>query len=454
MNLKNNLYNFRNEPLKRFLRIAVVLCCFSTTLLAQYTLDTLNVPPVNYPKLQALNNVDLFYYGKNKVYKSEDAGNTWEEAIADIHLQTQADAEVTSIHFLDKNTWWVVLVKYDGDFIQSNSYLYKTEDAGQSFELIHNGPDDNTVPFCAAYFNNVYFKNELEGWLLGYNLVQHTTDGGQTWTDQYNFQGLNAGDRQVSRIKDVDGTTMYLVGLGSWIAKSEDGGNTWTDIHYYDGENISYDYYMNSIDFKDLNTAYIAVADTSNDGLIKTTTNGGQSWEDLFTYYIHGNNDISVEENGTIWIAAGDYCNNSGCFESSGLLYSADGGESWDALIDTDEDNAFNYIQWLTPSYGFVLRKYGALYRINNTTTDTQTQDRPKNELSLYPNPTKDHINIQSNQEVESIKLLNLSGKVLLHKTIKTTAYRLSLTNHQKGMYLLQLTYSSGSKEHRQIVIQ
>ena len=208
------------------------------------------------------------------------------------------------------------------------------------------------------------------------------------------------------------------------------------------------------MDFKDSNTGYIATSGTSEDGLIKTTTNGGQTWEDTYTYYVHGNNGISVENNGTIWIAAGDYCNSSGCFESSGLLYSEDNGASWDALIDNDEDNAFQKIQWLTPSYGFVTRKYGDLYRINNITTNTKQEELTNHQLSIFPNPTKDLINIQSNQELENIKLLDLSGRVLLDKTIESTAYQLSLKDYQKGMYFIQLVFPNGITEQKQIVVQ
>lgn len=454
MSLRNRLYsvvNFFKAPLA----VAVLFCFCSSNLVAQYTLDTLNVPTVNYPKLFALNNTDLFYYGEDKVYKSENAGNTWEEVTTDIHLKTQADANVSSIYFMDKNNWWVILVNYDtDDWIQSNSYLYKTEDAGQTFQHIHTGPDDNTIPFYGAYFTRVYFKNQLEGWLYGYNLVQHTDDGGQTWTNQLNFQGLNAGDRQVVQIKSIDDSTMFLVGFGSWISKSEDGGKTWTDINYYDGQNIGYDYYMKSMDFKDSNTGYIATSGTSEDGLIKTTTNGGQTWEDTYTYYVHGNNGISVENNGTIWIAAGDYCNSSGCFESSGLLYSEDNGASWDALIDNDEDNAFQKIQWLTPSYGFVTRKYGDLYRINNITTNTKQEELTNHQLSIFPNPTKDRIGIQSDQKVESIKLIDLSGRVLFNKTIQTTTYNLDLNTYPKGTFILEVQYSSGLKGLKRIIKQ
>jgi photosystem II stability/assembly factor-like uncharacterized protein len=454
MSPKNNHFgisSFFQAPLA----LVLLFNFFSSGLFAQYTLDTLNVPIVDYPKLFALNNTDLFYYGENKVYKTENAGNTWEEVTTDIHLKTQADANVSSIYFMDKNNWWVILVNHDtDDWIQSNSYLYKTEDAGQTFQHIHTGPDDNTIPFCGASFSKLYFKNELEGWLYGYNLVQHTEDGGQTWIDQLNFQGLNPGDRQVVQIKSIDDSTMFLVGFGSWISKSEDGGKTWTDINYYDGQNIGYDYYMTSMDFKDSNTGYIATSGTSEDGLIKTTTNGGQTWEDMYTYYVHGNNGISIENNGTIWIAAGDYCNSSGCFESSGLLYSEDNGASWDALIDNDEDNAFQKIQWLTPSYGFVTRKYGDLYRINNITTNTKQEELTNHQLSIFPNPTKDLINIQSNQELESIKLLDLSGRVLLDKTIESTAYQLSLKDYQKGMYFIQLVFPNGITEQKQIVVQ
>jgi hypothetical protein len=73
--------------------------------------------------------------------------------------------------------------------------------------------------------------------------------------------------------------------------------------------------------------------------------------------------------------------------------------------------------------------------------------------IEVYPNPAKDYLNI-SFQAVESISLtiLNAQGQVvqLFEKVI--SGEKLQLNNFAKGMYVIQINSSYGTKIERLII--
>ncbi|PCJ66483.1 MAG: hypothetical protein COA58_06815 [Bacteroidetes bacterium] len=61
--------------------------------------------------------------------------------------------------------------------------------------------------------------------------------------------------------------------------------------------------------------------------------------------------------------------------------------------------------------------------------------------ISIYPNPTSSVINISSPYPIESIELIDLSGKIVLHRTTDT---QLEISNLPRGIYTLQIQTTEG----------
>ncbi len=67
------------------------------------------------------------------------------------------------------------------------------------------------------------------------------------------------------------------------------------------------------------------------------------------------------------------------------------------------------------------------------------------NSFSIYPNPTKDKINIQSDEPIERVRVLDISGKLILDQKANTEReYSLNLDNFSKGLYFIEV---NGHKE-------
>lgn len=72
--------------------------------------------------------------------------------------------------------------------------------------------------------------------------------------------------------------------------------------------------------------------------------------------------------------------------------------------------------------------------------------------LSIAPNPTKDLVKIESDQPIESIRVLDLSGRILIfEKDIDQNIAEISLVSFQKGAYILEVS-ASGSTQTQTII--
>jgi hypothetical protein len=80
--------------------------------------------------------------------------------------------------------------------------------------------------------------------------------------------------------------------------------------------------------------------------------------------------------------------------------------------------------------------KHYYFYSIKNT--NKIKSNWIKNEISLFPNPTKDVIKIKSFIPIKLIKIFDLNGKVVKIANINNLDYSLSLDNVSSGIYILE----------------
>jgi hypothetical protein len=79
--------------------------------------------------------------------------------------------------------------------------------------------------------------------------------------------------------------------------------------------------------------------------------------------------------------------------------------------------------------------------------------------VSVYPNPASDYVNVTLSGDASvsaNIRLVNLSGQVLLEKTVTNaggTTVPLTVSSYPAGNYLIVITGSDGSKQVNKILI-
>jgi hypothetical protein len=66
--------------------------------------------------------------------------------------------------------------------------------------------------------------------------------------------------------------------------------------------------------------------------------------------------------------------------------------------------------------------------------------------LTIFPNPFTSQILIKSEKSIQNIRLINFEGKIVLNTEAKENQIELSTENLPKGIYLLEIFFSDGSK--------
>ena len=170
-----------------------------------------------------------------------------------------------------------------------------------------------------AILQDVFFVDQDYGWASGGHIILHTTDGGNTWIEQ------PAPPVQIYYVDVffIDRMNGWACGNEAKIIHTTDGGNTWIDQPnpYTFPNPILY-----SIYFANADTGWALGGDHGNyptftpRRVVLYTTNGGNSWD--FQYSV--SNELPI------------YCSNFisptegfAASESGDVIHTSNGGNSW-----------------------------------------------------------------------------------------------------------------------------
>jgi len=64
--------------------------------------------------------------------------------------------------------------------------------------------------------------------------------------------------------------------------------------------------------------------------------------------------------------------------------------------------------------------------------------------VSLYPNPATDFVNIETNFEIKNLKVVNYVGQVVFNQEINQVNYQINTSNFGTGMYFVQIENAEG----------
>lgn len=331
--------------------------------------------------------------GDFTIVNTANGGSDW----TTIKSKTTALPTLHAIAFTDANHGWAV-----GDA----GTIVSTDDGGASWLLLQHRDD--------FWLNDVQFLTATEGWAVGgrgaepYNaLIQHTVDGGLTWTEQTNWVGIidtfNCSSMDTSWIKAIDmldASNGFAVGgkwttaIGGIVLSTTDGGATWTSLAVIadtlfrtlapDGDchpGQSLDTVIanrasrfHGVSFVDANTGWaVGMA-----GIIIKTTDAGAAWEHQNTkyacqtfdeetgactdsaivsggYLFYDLNDVYFADVNTGWAV--------GTADTTGInviLYTVDGGATW-TRQDVGSGVNFQDIAFSDASNGWIAGTGGAV---------------------------------------------------------------------------------------------
>jgi photosystem II stability/assembly factor-like uncharacterized protein len=336
--------------------------------------------------------------------------------------------------------------------------VLKTSNNGNSWQLQTSAPYIDYPTDMAVLSPTRVLIGTEDGKILS------TTNGGTS----FSTQTLDGSGGPVKAIHFPNANTGYACGNSGKLWKSTNGGNSFTAI------NIS-GVTQNLIDlhFPSPNVGYVL----DQFGQIRKTTNGGSSFTALsgngITYspkhiwFLNDDTGYILCDQGAVYRStdgsnfepAGNTClqtpldlyclNDSSCFAVGGfnnascdISYTTNRGETWNNLtfpyayagwgvhaIDT-------LAIWLVGQNQTIIRRGK-----NDLVTHMETPDKKDDtEVFLYPNPAGELATLQSNTPVESWKIFDTRGRLLLEG--RSQALPIHLLD--KGMYLVQVKHTNG----------
>ena len=291
-------------------------------------------------------------------------------------FETKTAGDLITVFFTSSENGWVA-----GD----NGYLGATKDGGRNWARQDLGIKDN--------INEIYFRNNDNGYLVAGRVMFKTVDGGASWQEFVPLQSrsFGGGTPEFLSIRFIGKNDGFIIGsilnkaervIDSLVLKTSDGGETWRritipftkEIYHVDFVGDDYGWIagdagtvlatqnggltwrvqktgvsraLYNIDFQDKKEGYAV----GGSGTILRTENGGETWTSVKTAYPETflRVDFANDENG--WIVG----------RNGTILRSSDKGKSW---IKQESKTAKNlYGLFMTKKYGWAVGEQGLILK-------------------------------------------------------------------------------------------
>lgn len=266
---------------------------------------------------------------------------------------------------------------------------------------------------------------------------------------QMEFINLPYSDDYIYGIKSSKSNpNEVLVTVGNELLKTTDGGTTWTKI-------------TNGL--QDLTLPNIALELTQNplnmnqytmsaSNGIYTSLDGGNNWTKIYNGMIH-KVEHSTKQIGQIVGIANSYLDSL-----PKVIYSNDNGNTWTEKAST---NYFNTVL-IAGAVRFVDNQNAEVYLTSQSLGILKDQislevlgnsdlENLKSGINVYPNPTKDFINIKLDKSISKFKasLYNASGQMMLSTENRSS---INISNLNTGIYFLTIQPENGKAITKKII--
>jgi hypothetical protein len=222
----------------------------------------------------------------------------------------------------------------------------------------------------------------------------------------------------------------YSAGL-SEFSYTIDGGDTWNSVVI--------NMVAMSIDVIDENIIWIAGYDDSDKGIIKSSNDGGLTWNKKLGDTIQPLNDIAFIDSNIGW-AVGD---------SGTILKTSDGGLSWSYQASGTTADLFS-VAFVDQNNGWICGDSSIiLHTDNGGIMGLDKIVSSQNEIHVFPNPstgiTTVNFELESTQDI-ILMVQNIAGQEIKHVSLgkrKNGIYTLDCTSYSPGIYFITLQTDS-----------
>lgn len=399
--------------------------------------------------IRTLDNVWAYTTG-SQFSRTQNGGSTWNAGFfTQINaFYNGAPYSIDGFSGLDNNTAWVMTYAYTATV--NYATIWKTIDGGSTWISQLNGLPNRAGNFVHFFDANIGVAVIGKEFLYNTYNYYRTTNGGTTWSLLPTTSSPTvAGNPDQNDIIVVDNTMFIFEKNFSTnvqkIIKSSDQGLTWSRLPATVGGTD-----RNVMTWSTAMKGFMVEQSFTNTNVMvmKKTVDGGNTWSTvsysgITTPYL---TDIAYVPGTDILIGTG-----GPNFVSSWI--SNNGGNTWTNIdnsnatphFSVDCASANNVGVCYSVGYSQALNKrvvYKMLFPSLSVGDVT-----PKWE-GIYPNPTRDEINIKTEKKIKFSTLYDVSGKIVL----KADKKRIDVSSIAKGIYILKVQFDNGSEVSEKII--
>lgn len=293
-------------------------------------------------------------------------------------LTSPGDVDLVAVYFTSSDTGWVA-----GDA----GFLAFTEDAGRSWRRVELSTTED--------INEIYFRNDNNGYLVAGRKMFLTNDGGKTWNEtriyrpgefrnltpeflSIRFADKKRGIAVGSLLRKVRNEEIVVESL---VMRTEDGGETWSRVivptkselfhldfdgssrvwiagdngvilHSGDGgrtfvkQNTGTKQPIYNVDFRDSKNGYAV----GKAGTILRTENGGETWELVRSRFTESLMRVDFADDKNGWIVG----------YKGTILRSSDKGKTWIRQESGTTENFYGL--FMSKKYGWAVGAKGQIF--------------------------------------------------------------------------------------------
>ncbi|RLD66154.1 MAG: hypothetical protein DRI84_05355 [Bacteroidetes bacterium] len=373
------------------------------------------------------------------ILNTTDAGQTW------LPQASGTTQKLRAVFFINANTGWAV----GGS---TSKAILKTTNGGSSWQSI-------TAPnIVSGIIYDIAFTDVNTGWLVAFDSIYRSTDGGNTWVGEGYVTGVLS--QTIRNIAVTSDTTAFVGG------SMKPGVNARAaQVFYRRPDNAPYLWGTSGFDPNVTGEEIMSLHFINSDIGFAGGTSGKlyrkSDYDASGVWYL--NKDVS--SNASLISAVSFPSESTGMFcavvsaspSYTVVYHTLDTGDTWSNAPDTIPNFTLPILYAPSNDTAWIVGLAGKIYiGVRNTVSiNTMTLDMA---VTIYPNPATDIINVNIvSESIERINytLTDMTGRVIekgqWNVNSSSSTFTLNIADIVSGVYMLQLNTDKGQRSFRVI---